>query len=414
MKVKLFKKKNIFSNMRDKIKSIYRKKILKNRSKFSVREVVTFMLITFGFGLLLGGIIMYGTGMFGSNSSLYEFASTYNEIINSYYDEVDSDKLLEAGISGMVRYLGDPYTTFMTKENAEVFNDSVEGVYHGIGAEIKLEEDGSITIGQVFEASPAEKSGLKTGDVMLKVNGESIEGKSLSDIANIVKGEDGTTVTLTIRREEKEMDIKVTRGTVDNVSVISKIIERDDRKIGYISIAIFANNTYKQFKKELEKIESEGIDSLIIDVRSNSGGYLTSVTDIISLFMKKGDIIYQLKTKDKIEKVSDDTNESRDYDIVVLTNSGSASASEVLTGALKESYGAKVVGTKTYGKGKVQKVHTLSNGAMIKYTHQEWLTPDGNYIDGVGIEPTVEEKYIYNDKLEDNQLEKAIEVLLQK
>lgn len=411
----LNKKKNIFQEKIEKIKKFCNKKIIKNQKKFSLKETIVFMLITFSFGLVSGGIIMYGKGMFGSNSLLYEFASTYNELVDSYFEDVEEDKLLESGISGMMRYLGDPYSTFMSKESASAFNESVEGVYYGIGTEVKYDEKFEhVYIGQVFEGSPASKVGLMEGDELIKVEGEEIKGKSLSQIASLVKGKEGTFVNITVIRDKEEKEFKIERGPVDSISVASKVIERDDNQIGYVAISVFANNTYEQLKNELEKLEKEGIDSLIIDVRGNSGGYLTSVTDIISLFTKKGDIIYKLKTKDKIEVIKDDTKESRDYRIVMLVDQHTASASEVLTGALKETYGAKVVGVKTFGKGKVQKVSTLSNGAMIKYTHQEWLTPNGDYIDGKGIEPDEMVIYTYDEKIPDSQLEKAIEVILEK
>ena len=179
---------------------------------------------------------------------------------------------------------------------------------------------------------------------------------------------------------KEEKTFTITRAVVDNISVYSEVINSNNKKIGYIYISIFASNTAKQFKEKLEKLEKEKIDSLIIDVRGNTGGYLTTVTDIISMFTKKGDIIYKLKTKDKIEDVTDKTTEYRDYPVVVLADGGSASASEVLAGAFSETYNAKVIGDKTYGKGKVQKVFTLSSGALLKYTYQEWLTPKGNYI----------------------------------
>jgi len=380
-----------------------------------MRDVLLFITITFSFGILVGGLIMYKTGMLGSNASLYEFASTYNEILDSYYEDVDSEKLLQAGISGMIGYLGDPYTVYMNKDTADSFNEDVEGYYSGIGAEVKYDAlFEKVSLGNIYENSPAEKAGLKTDDVLIKVNGEEISGKTLSYIAGKVKGEEGTDVTLTIMRNDEQMDIKVTRGHVDTISVSGKVIEKEERKIGYLSLSVFAANTDEQFKKELKKLEDEKIDSLIIDVRGNSGGYLTTVSEIVNLFTKKGEIIYQLKTKDKIEKVKDDTNDFREYPLVVLADAHSASASELLTGALKETYHATVVGTKTFGKGKVQKMHVLSNGAMFKYTNQEWLTPEGNYIDGQGIEPDIEIKYTYSKDEVDNQLDKAIEVLLEK
>ena len=407
---KLWKKKSL----KDKIKDFWKKKILKNKNKFGVKDILIIIVITFIFGGFAGGVIMYKMGMLGKNASLYEFASTYNELLDSYYEDVDSKELLQAGISGMVNYLGDPYTTYMDGKKAESFNEDVEGTYVGIGAEVRYDNKfEKVTIGTIFEGSPAEKAELKTDDILLKVDDEEISGKTLSYIASKVKGEKGTTVKLTIKRGEEEKEVIVTRGEVETISVTSKIIEKEEKKIGYINISVFAANTYKQFKKELEKLEKDNIESLIVDVRGNSGGYLTTVTDIINLFIEKGNIIYQLKTKDKIEKIEDDTKEHRNYKMVVLTDSASASASELFVGAMKETYHATIVGTKTFGKGKVQKVHTLSNGAMVKYTHQEWLTPEGNYIDGKGIAPDVEIKYEYNEA-HDNQLDKAIEVILEK
>ena len=408
MKNKTKRKKKSFFN---KIKSFYNKKIVHNKLKFNFKEITVYMLAAFGFGLIIGGIVMYGKGGYKSSSlALNEFISVYDEISSSFYKDVDDNELLENGIKGMIRYLGDPYSSYMDSSSASDFNDDVEGIYHGIGAEIKS-QDGNVIIGRVFENSPAMKSGLKENDVLIKVNNESIKGMSLTKISNIVKGEKGTNVTLTIERDGKEINLDITRGDVDSISVISEIIEKKNRKIGYIYISIFAANTASQFEKELKILEDQGVDSLIIDLRNNQGGYLSTVTDIISLFVEKDKAIYQLKTKNNVEIVKDKTKECRKYPIVVIANSVSASASEVMIGALKESYGAKLIGTKTYGKGKVQKVMTLSNGAMYKYTYQEWLTPNGNYIDEKGINPDIEIKYEYKDNY-DNQKEKAIEEIL--
>lgn len=407
-------KKNNKKGLFNKVKEFYQKKIKKSKLKFNMLETVVLMLIVFALGLVIGGVIMYGKGIYSSSSiSLNEFASTYNEIVDSYYQEVDKDKLLEAGISGMIRYLGDPYSTYMSKDTAEDFNEEIDGTYQGIGAEIKFNDNKEPTFGRIFEGSPAEKAGILENDKLIKVEDQDVTKKTLSEIASMVKGEKGTEVTLTIIHEGEEKNITVTRGVVDNISVTSEIIEKNNKKIGYLYISVFASNTAKQFKDELQKLEKDGIDSLIIDVRGNTGGYLTSVEEMIELFIKKDEIIYQLKTKDKVEIIKDKTDESRSYPIVVLVDGASASASELLAGALKETYHAKLVGTKTFGKGKVQKVTTLSSGALFKYTFQEWLTPNGNYIDGEGIEPDVEIKYVYNEKKpeKDNQKEKAIEVI---
>lgn len=406
--MKKIKKDNIFK----RIKKWYIKKIKKNKLKLGLSESIFIMIITFSLGLIVGGIIMYGKGPFGADTSFNQFIATYNEINDFYYKDVDSEKLLESGIKGMISYLGDPYSTYMSVETANEFNEEVEGVYHGIGAEITLKDDKKIHIGKVFPDSPAEKSGLKTDDILIKVNNEEISNLSLNEIANKVKGDVGTDVSITIIRDNEEKVIKLKRDNVDTISVTGEVIQKDNKKIGYLNVSIFAANTAKQFETELLKLEKEKIDSLIIDLRNNQGGYLNSVTDIISLFIKKGLPIYELKIKDDIEIVYDKTNDERKYKIVVLVNSTSASASEVLSGALQETYKATIMGTKTFGKGKVQKVYALPSGALVKYTYQEWLTPLGNYIDGKGITPDIEVKYVYNDKGIDNQKEEAIKYLL--
>lgn len=399
------RKNNIFSNIK--------KKILKGKNKFTIVEAISFMVVTFALGMIVGGIIMYGKETYkgSTSSSLDDFISTYNDILNNYYQPVDGEKLLEAGINGMVNYLGDPYSMYMDKEDSEEFNMVLDGKYSGIGAEIQqIVETGEIKILEVYKNSPAEKAGLQKDDIIFKVNGEEIKGMTAADVSSRVKGETGTKVDLTIKRGNETMDVTLTRGSVDIPSVTSEIIEKNNKKIGYIYVSIFAENTDIQFKEEVEKLEKEHIDSLIIDLRQNSGGHLKTVTNMISMFIKKNEVIYQLKTKDNVEEFKDQTEEHRTYPIAIVIDNGSASASEVFTAALKEKYGATIVGVKSFGKGKVQRAYNLSNGAMIKYTYQEWLTPDGNYIDQQGIEPNIKVDYSKkeNEKY-DSQVLKAIE-----
>ena len=399
------RKNNFFSNLK--------KKILKGKNKFTIVEAISFMVVTFALGMIIGGIIMYGKETYkgSSSSSLDDFISTYNDILNNYYQPVDADKLLEAGINGMVNYLGDPYSIYMDKEDSEEFNMVLDGKYSGIGAEIQqLVETGEIKILEVYKDSPAEKAGLQKDDIIFKVNGEEIKGMTAADVSSRVKGETGTKVDLTIKRGEETIDVTLTRGSVDIPSVTSEIIEKNNKKIGYIYVSVFAENTDSQFKAEVEKLEKDHIDSLIIDLRQNSGGHLKTVTNMISMFIKKDEVIYKLKTKDNVEEFKDQTDEHRTYPIAIVIDNGSASASEVFTAALKEKYGATIVGEKSFGKGKVQKAYNLSNGAMIKYTYQEWLTPDGNYIDQQGIEPNINVEYSYkNGDKYDSQVLKAIE-----
>ena len=270
----------------------------------------------------------------------------------------------------------------------------------------------------MFEDSPSYKAGLKVGDIILKVDGESYEGKNSNDISNYIKNSGKSKIVLTVKRDNEEKDISINLSKVEIPHVSGKVIEQDSKKIGYIKISLFASNSYKQFKNKLDELEKSNIDDLIIDVRDNSGGYLSSVTDICNLFLDKGKVIYQLEdSKGKVKK-KDTTKEKRKYDIVVLINGGSASASEILASAIKESYGGDIVGTNSYGKGTVQQTKKLLDGSMIKYTTQKWLTPDGNSINEVGVTPTkvveLNEEYFNNPTTEnDNQLQEAIKLILE-
>ena len=395
------------------IKQAFR--FLNKRNKFNLMEVIAIMIITSIFGMFLGGILMYRKGALntGIKKELNEFVDTYTEILNEYYKEVEADGLLKAGISGMINYLGDPYSVYMDEEASAAFNEQVSGEYVGIGTEIVQYEDGKVEVLDAYEDGPAYKAGIRNGDILIKVDDSDIKDKNLNEVSSLVKGKEGTFVKLTVKREEEEIEFKVKRENIDITSVTKEIIEYKDKKIGYLIIDIFAANTNEQFESRLKELEKEGIDSLIIDVRGNSGGYLSTVTDILSLFMNKGDLIYQLKTKDKIEKIYDKTDISRDYEIAVLVNGGSASASELLAAALMESHDAYIVGTLTYGKSKVQKTQELSNGSSIKYTFQEWLTPNGESVDQKGLEPEYIVTYQASDtkNLYDSQLQKALDLL---
>ena len=401
------KKRNIFQSIK--------KRITKGKNKFNIMEAISFMVVTFALGMIAGGIIMYGKESYKGNKdgTLNDFIDTYNDILNNYYQPVDGDKLLSAGIEGMVRYLGDPYSMYLDQEETENFNISLDGKYSGIGAEIQyVTETDEVKIINIYKNSPAEKAGLLKDDIILKVNDKEIKGLSLSEVSNQVKGQEETEVKITVRRNNEELDFTLNRGTVDLPSVSGEIIESNGKKIGYIYVSVFAENTDQQFKDEVERLEKDNIDSLIIDLRENSGGHLKTVTNMISMFVKKGELIYKLKTKDNVEEFKDTSDEQRTYPVVVVIDGNSASASEVFTAALKESYGATVVGNTSFGKGKVQKAYGLSNGAMIKYTYQEWLTPKGNYIDGVGIKPDVEVNYEHKDGSKyDSQISKAISIL---
>ena len=413
--------------MKDKVNEVIKKikkkskgyfSFLDKNKKFNLMEVIAVMIITVIFGMFFGGLLMYkkGTINYGLRKELREFADTYTEILNEYYTDVDESGLLEAGINGMVSYLGDPYSVFMDEETTAAFNEKVSGEYVGIGAEIIQYTDLKVEVKEAYEYGPAYKAGIRAQDVIIKIDDVDIHEKSLSEISTMVRGKEGTTVKITVKRGEEELEFNVKRSSIDINSVSSEIIEYNDNKVGYITIDLFAANTGKQFKENLDKIEKKGIDSLIIDVRGNSGGYLSTVSEMLQLFLKKGDLIYQLKTRDKIEKFYDKTDEYRNYKVAVLVNGGSASASELLTACMKETYKAYTIGTTTYGKSKVQKTQDLSNGGTIKFTFQEWLTPEGNCAGEVGIEPEYVVTYESSDTEHkyDSQQQKALDLLTEK
>ncbi len=385
---------------------------------FSYPEMVIIMIIAILFGFLIGNVVSFTKKETSSSSvpsELKEFVDTYNDIVNNYYDKVNKEELIDAGIKGMINYLDDPYATYFDGTSSTNFNQTLEGNYEGVGIEVTLDNN-KVKITKVFADTPAKKAGLKVGDYITKVNGESVEGKSLSDVVSLIKNAKNKEVEITITRDNQEKAMKVTRTTVDMPYTSSKVYEENGKKIGYLKIEMFSNNITKQVKKELESLKKKNIDKLVIDVRDNPGGYLTQVTEILSLFMTKKDVIYQLQTKNNKEKVySTSSKATYSYPVVVLINENSASASEILASAFKETYNAEIVGVNSYGKGTVQKTGDLNNGDTIKYTVQKWLTPKGNWINEKGVTPTKEVKLELkeNEPLtedNDNQLKAAIEL----
>lgn len=399
-----------------------REVVVERKTGFNYIEVIVIMIITLILGAVIGSFITYifkdekpittsGTSI---PTELEEFVKTYNNIVTDYYEDVDHDKLLEAGINGMLEYLDDDYSMYMDTETSENFNEQVEGKYKGIGVEIMQTTDGVVSISKVFKNTPASKAGLKVGDIFVKVLGTDVTSKNSSEISTLIKNSKEKEIDIVVKRDGEEKNFKLSLDEVEIESVTSKVFEQNKKKIGYIDISVFASNTATQFEKKLLELEGKGIDSLVIDVRDNSGGYLSTVTDIASLFMNKSKVIYQLDTKGVVEQIYSKTNTSRKYSISVLINQNSASASEILAVALQESYGAKVVGVNSFGKGTVQKAYQLESGATVKYTIQKWLTPNGNWINEKGVTPDIEVEmegdYYQNPSDEtDNQLQKALE-----
>lgn len=346
-------------------------------------------------------------------NELSEIEETYQYILNNYYGEIDKEKLIENAISGMINSLTDNNSTYISEEASNNFNALLDGTYYGAGVEIVLYDD-NIMVSSVFKNSPADKAGIKPADIIVSINGISTKGLSTQETVNLIKEKQN--IKLVIERDGTQIEKTLNLETVTIDSIYSEIIEKNDKKIGYIYISIFALNTYEQFKTNLQELENQNIDSLIIDVRSNSGGHITSASKILSLFLKSDKIIYQLEDKNGIKKYYSEGNEDKTYPIVVLVNGESASASEILASTLKEQYGAKLVGETTYGKGTVQELNQTESGLQYKITTQHWLTSNGIWIDGKGIEVDYEikldDEYYKNPTEEtDNQLQKAIEIL---
>ena len=417
------KEENVKNNIDNRKKKKDKKKKIgifsKEKESYSFDEVFSITI----FSLLLGVLACFsvltilnkGKNYFVLSKELAKFVDAYEAIVDNYYKEVDKDKLVESAINGMVSSIGDEYTSYSDKDVTDNFNETVNGKYMGIGALI-MKSENDLVIYKVFEDSPSYKAGLKDGDIILKLDDKDTKDMSVNDIASIVKNDDNKEVKLLVKRGEENLDITIVKDMVELPVVSGKVINYNDKKIGYISLSIFSSVASEQFNKELVKLEKEGISGLVIDVRGNSGGYLTTVTDIASYFLKKGDIIYKLEVNDKVTVRKDKTKESRDYPVAVLIDKNSASASEILASSIKESYNGYVVGTNSYGKGTVQQTLVLSDGSMIKYTIEKWLTPLGNWINEEGVIPTnyveLSSEYLNNPVFEnDNQLNKALELV---
>ncbi len=380
-------KEEIIDDEEDNVREI----IVERRSGFSISEVIIIMVIAIMFGFLLGNIVNFIVfDKSGSDEKeLEELVTTYDNIVNNYYDDVNKEELIDAGIQGMINYLDDPYATYFSGEASDDFNQELAGSYEGIGIEVML-NNGVVSVSKVFDNSSASKKGVKVGDVITKVNDIDINGKTLKEVVSMISGSDSKNkAKITVTRDGEELSFELSKGTIEIPVVSSEIYENNGKKIGYIKIDMFSSKVYKQFNNALKKLENKNIEGLVIDVRDNPGGYLSEVKNILCLFLNKKQVLYQLQTKDETEKVYG-TKKSidRDYPVSVIINDESASASEILASAFKESYGSHVVGINSYGKGTVQSASDLSNGDTFKYTVQKWLTPKGNWVNDKGVVPT--------------------------
>ena len=399
-----------------------REVIVEKKTGFNTIEVVLIAILALAFGGVVGVVLAYTAKPLSiitntdSPSDIQEVEKIYDNLLSKYYGEIDKQTLSDAAIKGMIEALNDPYSTYIDAENTDDFDEQIYGYYVGIGTEITLNDENQFEVTNIFENTPATDANIELHDIVVKVNNEDVSGKTVSDIGKLIQGEIGTNVTLTLRRDEAEFDVTITRDRIDLISVTSQIFEKDDKRIGYIKITNFASNTFNQFQTALNELEENDIESLIIDVRDNLGGQLEVATQIASLFLTKDKVVYQLNTNGIIQPIYSTGPGSLQKPITVLINGATASASEVLAIALQESADATVIGTTSYGKGTIQESYKLSTGATIKFTVQEWLSPNGNTVNEVGVKPDIEVSETENsgetDTLEtDTVLQTAITIM---
>nr|WP_191384753.1 S41 family peptidase [uncultured Lachnoclostridium sp.] len=362
--------------------------------------------------LLAGGVV--SCTVFKSEES--QKMELLNSLIDRYYiGDVDETDLSEGVYKGYIEGLGDPYSVYYDEEETKQMSESLSGEFGGVGALMSQDrETGVITVLQVYDGSPAQEAGMRDGDTLYKVEGEEVTGEDLSDVVSKVKGEKGTQVTLTVLRADtgEEEELTITRDTIEAQTVSCEMKEGN---VGYIRITEFDTVTYEQYKEALEDLEDQGMERLIVDLRSNPGGNLDTVCDILDLMLPEGLIVYtEDKNGEREEYTSDEENKFH-KPLVVMMNGYSASASEIFAGAIQDYGLGQVVGTQSYGKGVVQSVFDLQDGTSVKLTIAEYFTPNGRSIDGEGITPDVEVEYQYdeNNPDADNQLEKAMEVVAQ-
>lgn len=322
-----------------------------------------------------------------------KISQAYSLINQNFIEEVDDSELIEGAIQGMLTTLDDPYSSYMNVDAMKEFDEQIESSFEGIGAEVSM-VNGHVTIVAPIKDSPAEKAGLRPNDQVLEVDNESLEGLDLNEAVNQIRGEKGSEVVLTIQRAgtREPFEVTLVRDEIPVETVYSEMVENGSHKTGIIEITNFSERTADEFTEQLDKLEGEGMDGLVIDVRGNPGGLLNSVEDILEHFIPKDVPYIQIEARDgQTEKFYTNLDEKKDYPINVLIDEGSASASEILAVAMKE-VGYEVTGTTSFGKGTVQQAVPLGDGSTIKLTFYKWLSPEGTWINEDGVEPTIEVK----------------------
>ena len=328
-----------------------------------------------------------------TKSELFQIEKVFYYLKQNYLDkDVTSEQLIQGALKGMAESVGDPYTTYLVNDETAQLDETVNGSFGGIGAELKSDQS-RVVISTTMEGSPSQQVGLQADDVIIKVDGEDMTGKTISEVVKKVRGEVGTDVVLTIERAGTSLEVKLTRASIA-INTVKAELDKEDATIGHVRITSFAKNTAEELEKAVKDLTNKGAKAFVFDVRYNPGGLLDQAYKVANMFLKDGEPIVQVEDRfgeKKIYKASSDIGKFKiTQPYVLLVNEGSASASEILAAAVKEGAGAQIVGTKTYGKGTVQSVIDVSDKSELKYTNAKWLTPNGNWIHKEGVTPTKE------------------------
>lgn len=381
--------------------------------------VLVLLGVGFGSGFFVGKNSVETRILQSSGVNLSIFWDTYNLLREKFVspEKIDDQKILYGAISGMVQSLGDPYTVFMNPDDTKRFMEDVNGTFEGIGAEVG-ERKGQLLIIAPLEGSPAKAAGLKPGDQIVQIDGKDTAGMTVDEAVNLIRGPKDTEVTLTIYRTDwqKTQDIKIKRAVIEVPSVKLEYIDSPQGKIAHITIYQFSEKTVSDFRDKAIEVFNSPAKKIILDLRNNPGGYLEVSQDIAGWFLEKGQIVVIEDSgngKPRKEYKAMGNAAFSDYKVVALINEGSASASEILAGCLRDNRGIKLIGEKSFGKGSVQELERIPGGSSLKVTIAKWLTPSGKLIADIGLEPD-EKISITDSDIEagkDPQLEKAIEII---
>lgn len=364
-------------------------KLPKKSKHIKETALIVCMIICLAVGFVSGYVSKRSTTtVANSNNTQTIIEEAYNILNSNWLNPNDQDVNIKGNtITSLVASLGDIHSSYFTQEESASFNQTVDGNYEGIGVVQRTVSEGTMVI-EVYKNSPAQKSGLQVGDIINAVDGTSVAGKSANEIAQLIRGTAKTKVTLTIIRNSGNLDIEVERENVDS-SVSSEIRDNNGKQFGYIKINTFGTTTAKDIEDALMTFTETKIDTLVMDLRGNGGGYLTAATDVLSLFMKEDQLLFKMESKNGAveEYKAKDCTKYNFINGFILVDGETASASEVVAGTLQEKAGYKLVGQQTYGKGTAQTQKTLSDGSVLKYTYAKWLLPSGTWINGTGLTP---------------------------